>query len=166
MKFLKSKNGKKFQKIESNSIKSQKGRLYNMIHGFDDSTKEKVDLLNFIYPVGSIYISVNTTSPATLFGGTWEQIKDRFLLSSGDTYASGTTGGEATHTLTINEIPSHSHAYTIPSNQSTGSGLKYSSQGDPDTITFGTTQTENAGGGAAHNNMPPYLVVNVWKRTE
>lgn len=119
-----------------------------------------------IYPIGSIYLTVDPTfDPSVTFGGTWEQIKDRFLLASGDTYSSGATGGEATHTLTTNEIPSHSHAYTIPSNQSTGSGLKYSPQGDPDTITFGTTQTENMGGGAAHNNMPPYLVVNVWKRT-
>lgn len=119
-----------------------------------------------IYPIGSIYLTVNPTfDPSVTFGGTWVQIKDRFLLASGDTYTSGATDGEATHTLTTNEIPSHSHAYTVPSNQSTGSGLKYSPQGDPDTITFGTTQTENTGGGQAHNNMPPYLVVNVWKRT-
>ena len=62
------------------------------------------------YPVGSIYLSVNSTNPGTIFGGTWEQIKDRFLLACGSTYSNGSTGGEAKHTLTTNEMPSHSHA--------------------------------------------------------
>jgi len=66
------------------------------------------------YPVGSIYMSINSTNPATLFGGTWERLKDRFLLASGDTYASGTTGGSATvnlnHSHTVN---SHSHTYGL-----------------------------------------------------
>lgn len=61
------------------------------------------------FPIGSIYLSVNSTSPASLFGGTWEKIKDKFLLSSGDTYTNGAIGGEATHTLTIEEMPSHVH---------------------------------------------------------
>ena len=52
-------------------------------------------VIGMIYPVGSIYMSVNATSPASLFGGTWEQLKDRFLLAAGDTYAAGSTGGEA-----------------------------------------------------------------------
>lgn len=54
-----------------------------------------------IYPVGSIYLSVNATSPAELFGGTWEQIKDTFLLASGDTYEAGSTGG----VLAISNMP-------------------------------------------------------------
>ena len=61
------------------------------------------------YPVGSIYMSVNSTSPATLFSGSWQRIQDRFLLCAGSTYAAGSTGGEATHKLTIDEMPSHSH---------------------------------------------------------
>jgi microcystin-dependent protein len=65
-----------------------------------------------IYPVGSIYMSVNNVNPSTMFGGTWEQIKDKFLLACGDTYNNGATGGEANHTLTSNEIPSHNHSYT------------------------------------------------------
>jgi hypothetical protein len=86
--------------------------------------------LNLIYPVGSIYMSVNSTNPNTLFGGTWQRIQDRFLLASGSTYANGTTGGNATHShtnpstsysgntgstaLTINQIPAHNHEYTDP----------------------------------------------------
>ena len=62
-----------------------------------------------IYPVGSIYASSNSTSPATLFGGTWERIKDSFLLSSGDTYTVGSTGGNANTTLVVDNLPSHSH---------------------------------------------------------
>lgn len=61
------------------------------------------------YPIGSIYLSVNNTNPETIFGGKWEQIKDKFLLACGSTYSNGSTGGEATHKLTTNEIPAHSH---------------------------------------------------------
>ena len=73
---------------------------------------EKSDLLNLIYPVGSIYMSVNSTSPATLFGGTWEQIKDKFLLSTGNSYANGSTGGSATHTIAVGNLPAHTHTYS------------------------------------------------------
>ena len=127
---------------------------------------EKSDLLNLIYPVGSIYMSINSTNPSNLFGGTWEQIKDRFLLACGDTYKNGATGGEATHTLTIDEMPSHSHKL-----------LSNTTQGSSDTISILSTfqgSDENAafrhsgyvGGSKAHNNMPPYLAVYMWKRTK
>ena len=59
------------------------------------------DMIDTIYPIGSIYMSVNSTSPSTLFGGTWEQINDTFLLSSGDTYSNGATGGSATVTVNV-----------------------------------------------------------------
>lgn len=112
------------------------------------------------YPVGSIYISVNNTNPGEIFGGTWEQLKDTFLLAAGDKYAAGTTGGEEKHTLTVSEMPSHSHgnagSYVDPAgistsrDRSSGSGTN--------------THTGYAGGGQAHNNMPPYTAVYVWKR--
>ena len=69
-------------------------------------------LLNFVYPVGSLYWSSNNTDPGTLFGGTWQQIKDMFVLAAGDSYSVNSTGGEKTHTLTIDEIPSHDHSFT------------------------------------------------------
>lgn len=118
-----------------------------------------------IYPIGSIYLTVDPTfDPSVTFGGTWEQIKDRFLLASGDTYTSGNTGGEATHTLTINEIPSHKHGWITPTSydtipEGTGTAQANVNRGQQD------AQTGAAGGGQPHNNMPPYLVVNVWKRT-
>lgn len=183
------------------------------------------NILEQCYPVGSIYMSVNNVSPATLFGfGTWEQIKDTFLLACGDTYSNADTGGASTVTLTTNEIPSHNHSASSDSTgahthakgtfeitgsvnfrndfgkyqRATGSGaFSATSSGTvarPDgggdvgetsynrTASFkasdnwsGATQSKgdhshtitvnNNGGGQAHNNMPPYLAVNIWKRT-
>lgn len=72
-------------------------------------TKCKAGALISAFPVGSIYQSTSSTSPASFIGGTWERIKDRFLLAAGDSYTAGNTGGEATHKLTTAEMPSHSH---------------------------------------------------------
>ena len=112
-----------------------------------------------IYPVGSIYMSVNSTNPGTLFGGTWQQIQDTFLLAAGTTYTAGDTGGEATHTLTVNEIPSHNHSISAFAQDPRGSS------GWQATYFNGSTTTGSTGGGLAHNNMPPYLAVYMWKRT-
>ena len=67
------------------------------------------ELVNLIYPIGSIYMSVNNVSPSSFLGGTWEQIQDTFLLCSGSKYGAGSTGGEETHTLSIQEAPQHTH---------------------------------------------------------
>lgn len=72
-----------------------------------------------IYPVGSIYWSIDDTNPATLFGGTWERIKDQFILAAGDNYSAGSTGGAATVTLSTSQIPAHNHSIKASSN-STG----------------------------------------------
>lgn len=124
-------------------------------------------LLNLIYPVGSIYMSVNSTSPATLFGGTWSQLKDRFLLGAGDTYTLGWTGGEATHTLSVTEIPSHNHPYGVyDASSSATHAINHMAAycGKVNSTGWGS-HTLYTGGGGAHNNMPPYLVVYMWKRT-
>ena len=126
--------------------------------------------LDDVYPVGAIYMSVNSTSPETLFGGTWEQIKDVFLLGAGDTYSNGTTGGEATHILSVNEMPSHNH---IPLYAKRDNGTEQKWSVTPEFInTANGSQVEvdnisssDNGGGQAHNNMPPYLAVYIWKRT-
>lgn len=75
-----------------------------------DTYVTKTELVNLIYPIGSIYISVNNSSPSLLFGGTWVQIEDTFLLGAGTTYTGGDTGGSATVTLTAAELPSHNHS--------------------------------------------------------
>ena len=122
---------------------------------------------DLIYPIGAIYLSVSATNPATLFGGKWEQIKDRFLLAAGDTYAIGTTGGEATHKLTIEEMPSHKHQIKTNNDDWNNSpnGGNYGTTHDGANSWYNTNwYTENSGGNAAHNNMPPYLTVYMWKR--
>lgn len=131
------------------------------------TSNQVTDLINTIYPVGSIYMSVNSTNPSTLFGGTWEQIEDKFLLASGTSYSNGSTGGEATHTLTVNEIPSHRHSrrtqpQTFKEQDTTKNDIISPAEGSANMV---TKYTDYTGGGKAHNNMPPYLVVNVWKRT-
>lgn len=122
--------------------------------------KTGADLLE-VYPVGAIYLSVNSTNPSTLFGGTWQRIQDVFLLAAGSTYSAGSTGGEATHTLTVDEIPSHDHSIGDISKRgvAAGSGVAYCY------YKSSTIETSKTGGGAAHNNMPPYLAVYIWKRT-
>jgi microcystin-dependent protein len=78
------------------------------IRAVDEGLKET---WQYIYPVGSIYMSTNSVNPSSLFGGTWDRIKDRFLLAAGDYYNSGSVGGTATNTLTEENIPAHSHTY-------------------------------------------------------
>lgn len=119
------------------------------------------DVIDRVYPVGSVYISADSTSPANLFGGTWEKIKDTFLLAAGDSYAAGSTGGEAMHTLTIPELAGHDHTITYGVVQSwkLGNGDNLMIEGSGSNAT-----TSKTGGNQPHNNMPPYLTVNMWKR--
>lgn len=124
-------------------------------------------ILEAVYPVGSIYMSVNSTSPATLFGGTWEAIQGKFLLGAyGNTYKAGSTGGEAAHTLTESEMPSHKHSIWFPNDGGEQSAaIGYPNTGSKNTYYAEASKTSGTGGGAAHNNMPPYLAVYIWKRT-
>ena len=122
------------------------------------------EIMDAVYPIGSIYISVNGTNPGNLWGGKWTQLKDRFLLGAGSAYSAGSTGGESAVTLSLSQIPSHYHKGVrryqpgdYPGSASTGA-----SSGSDDS----ETHTDYAGGGEAHNNMPPYLAVYMWKRTE
>ena len=141
-------------------------------------------VLDNVYPVGSIYMNVNSTNPGTLFGGTWEQIQGRFLLGMSNGYPAGSQGGEATHTLTEAEMPSHvghmlsnfadtaytdrggdTNSYFFNSNNVAGL-TKYNNrpwkiEDGNEIVMVGTSR----GGGQAHNNMPPYLSVYIWKRT-
>ena len=147
------------------------------------SGKTLTEIMLTLYPVGAIYISAVSTSPASLFGGTWEQLKDRFLLGAGDSYDAGSIGGEATHALTVAEIAKHYHnSYVLYDQNGYGfDSIPYefylkATKGDG----WGTTgptaaeltnkntrrirNTSETGQNAAHNNMPPYLAVYMWKR--
>ena len=134
---------------------------------YDTSWKNIFDL---IYPIDSIYISLGSTNPEVLFGGTWAQISGRFLLASGGGYSLGDYAGEATHTLTIEEMPSHQHS--VPFGATTAgdsSGFPYAWESGLTSATQGKGWGANAGTFAQgksqpHNNMPPYLVVNMWRR--
>ena len=135
------------------------------------------DLVDTIYPIGSIYMSVNNVSPSTLFGGTWEQIKDTFLLSSGDTYNNGSTGGSADAiVVSHSHNPSTTSEYYVTSTKDSANNTRvaYSSSGnrlvDGQTDTGNSSfhhrkSTETNGESGTGKNMPPYLVVNIWKRT-
>lgn len=155
-----------------------------------------LDTMKKIYPVGSIYMSTVSTNPATLFGfGTWEAMPaGRVLLAQGKsswgtTYNAGSTGGEATHKLTVGEIPSHNHTGSINTagehthsltlkalwGDGNGSGNGWAGDtrdGGSRTNTFSTvgnhthTVTINStGSGQPHNNLQPYISVYMWKRT-
>lgn len=139
-----------------------------------NQVSNNTDQLNRMYPIGSIYISVNSTNPSNFLDGQWEQLKDKFLLACGDTYAAGSSGGEATHQLTINEIPNHNHIMKTQQwynyQVGTGTGNDNSIFSWKSSDTGGTTSkaydtaTEYSGNSNPHNNMPPYLSVYVWKR--
>ena len=132
--------------------------------------------LQAVYPVGSIYMSVNTVSPSVLFGfGVWEKIEDKFLLGSGTNYANGSTGGSADSV-----VVSHSHKssaageYIVTSEENTANNTKvaYSASGNrwvdgqPSQSHFHhRTSTNTVGENGTNKNMPPYLAVNIWKRT-
>lgn len=133
------------------------------------------------YPVGAIYLSVTDTDPATLFGGTWERISQgRFLIGAGanvanttdywgsyaagaENFPAGEMGGEVTHTLTVDEMPSHTHSERLEWSNTKAWGLTGTGEGANAVVDQGTA-TEATGGGKPHSNMPPYLVVYMWKR--
>lgn len=128
--------------------------------------------VDYIYPVGSIYMSVNDTDPAILFGGSWERIKDKFLLSCGDTYPAGSMGGEEAHTLTTDEMPIHTHGMLYQNQDAVSnnvgrfvsSAIGYGA--DAKEAFTGTNYITETGGNVPHNNMPPYLAVYMWLRRE
>lgn len=133
------------------------------IHTTDGNETEinYASIFDKVYPVGAIYMSVSSTNPTNLFGGVWEQIMDKFLLASGNTFGAGTTGGEANHTLTINEMPSHTHTVPVKS----GSYMTVPTSSGTNWLPYyNNATTTSTGGSRAHNNMPPYLTVYVWKR--
>ena len=122
------------------------------------------------YPIGSIYISTNATSPATLFGGNWDEIHGAFLFANSALHKAGEIGGEEEHVLKKEEIPIHYHdeyvgndggSDSAPSGYSGWPNIAYTSN---KTWWAKGAKTSNAGGGQAHNNMPPYLSVYMWQR--
>ena len=118
-------------------------------------------LLDYIYPVGSIYLSYSHVNPGTLFGGTWARIENTFLWACDADGVIGTTGGEKTVKLTAANLPAHNHGGTYTN---AGSGTKthawLASGGSAMAY-----EAVNVGEGTAHNNMPPYIHIAAWRRT-
>ena len=120
-----------------------------------------------VYPVGAVYMSSSSTSPASLFGGTWAPIQNRFLIGAGADYQTMKTGGESSHKLTTSEIPAHTHNI----------GVDYDGEGSGTTNGAATVhkagtsgaqhqvKTSSVGSTSAHNNMPPWYGVYMWRRT-
>ena len=115
------------------------------------------------FPVGFIYLAATSTSPGTTFGGTWVGLSSGYFLRPAGTFSG--TGGESTHQLSTNEIPAHNHIIQVgASGGSTSQGVNrilYNSVFVGD----GQLASNRAGGGAAHNNLPPYQNVFGWRRT-
>ena len=123
-----------------------------------------------IYPVGSIYVSTSATfNPQTTWGGTWvKTAKGRCLIGANDTYPLGSTGGEAEHTLTVDEMPSHNHSSSRINwyNTLQNNGMAAESTAKSNLKVDGPdSNTSYTGGSKAHNNMQPYLAVYIWERT-
>lgn len=159
-------------KLEAECITSKNNKFH-----LDDEGNLKVNSIttiepiiteivtDILYPIGSIYMNVNEIDPNLILGGTWERIKDTFLLASGNKYGNKTTGGAESVTLDISQIPAHNHSATP--HIGWGSGVYGAGSGKADMNNPGTlwpTDIGYTGGSQPHSNMPPYLTVCVWKR--
>lgn len=116
------------------------------------------------HPIGSLYITEDDTNPQSLFGGVWQRITDTFIVAAGDEFEIGSTGGSATHTLTVDEMPPHSH-YGNSQTVSQGTG---SSKSALCRTIYGAEAPEpttlESGGGSPFSILPPYTAYYVWKR--
>ena len=130
--------------------------------------------VKLLYPIGSIYMSIQDTNPSVFFGGTWERIaKGKTLVgvdeNDTDFDYSSKTGGEKEHTLTISEIPSHAHEELAISNPNSGGpGIRgtYNGEEGSGMSRYSTNaQTSTTGGSLGHNNMPPYYTCYIFVRT-
>lgn len=132
---------------------------------YEDKQKTKEAYPRVWLPVGSLYWNENDISAdiSKYFVGTWERVKDVFILAAGDKYAAKSSGGEATHKLTVNEMPSHGHSLKF--DQSTNGGTAWvKTGGNSGGPYYSNEYIGNTGGSQAHNNMPPYYCAYCWKR--
>lgn len=123
------------------------------------------------HPVGSLYVSENSTSPAELYGGTWERIEGKFIMGASDTYPAGSTGGSATHTQTVDEIASHDHLYSFTvGNAIAGSEFVYFKEGQysagsaEGTSYKSSYATTSSGTSDPMDILNPYYSMYIWRR--
>lgn len=169
-----------FGAAEANQINSGMNKLVGAVN----------DVINIMYPVGSIYMSVNDVNPSTLFGGTWEKIQDRFLVATGTYFELGQSGGDKDAVVVSHTHTQVKHTHTYPSDDPnkpykswgaksgategggtiSGTGKYYAATKAVDYkwLTSMTSEqpTINASGvDGTDKNLPPYIAVNMWKRT-
>lgn len=114
------------------------------------------------FPVGFIYLAATSTSPGTTFGGTWAALSSGYFLRPAGTFSG--TGGESSHKLTVNEMPAHNHRLGAADLNGTGGSTYYALYGGR-IYSGGGWNVSDTGGGASHNNLPPYQNVYGWRRT-
>ena len=152
-----------YTKTESDNLFAPKNNTY---------TKTEIDgMLLALFPIGSVYITITNMNPGNFIGGTWASFGiGRVLMGEGtgedinglsQTFAGGTEGGEYTHTLTVNEMPAHTHTFYRYLSSGSDTGIS-STRHDSDKRT--SINTGSTGGGQAHNIVQPYVVVYFWRR--
>ena len=145
----------------------------------------KGELIEIIYPVGSIYITTNGQNPGEYLGGEWESYGEgRTIVGAGTgtdsnnvqkVFEINETGGEYEHTLTVNELARHRHNFLNNGNEYVGFGYASASGGSGRLNFFSgsdevsssnprNTTIQYNGGNQAHNNIQPYVVTYIWKR--
>ena len=138
----------------------------NLQRQIDELSNWQNTFLDTIYPIGSIYMSIDSTNPSSLFGGAWEpwgtgKVPVGVDLNDTDFNTVEKTGGEKTHTLSVNEMPSHTHMLHLVSTQlGNGGGMWGTTYSQYD----GNVDTYSTGGSQAHNNLQPYITCYMWKR--
>lgn len=164
---------------DGNNLYSSKGKInrQNVFVGSSEPDDPNIDvwinpqgsdyIIDKIYPIGSIYLSVSEVDPAILFGGVWESFSTGRTLVGVDTSQTEfntvqKTGGEKKHTLTIDEIPSHRHAYG--DYYGIAGGTKFNVVAYNNVTSYPEGGTVATGGDKAHNNLQPYITCYMWKR--
>lgn len=166
------------EEVEVNkSINSEFSTKDSKGNNISETYVKKSDLLDLVYPVGTIVYNYDSggSSPASVLGGSWKRIYNKFLIGAGSSYIIGSEGGEVSHMLSVNELPSHSHNIVNSKNSKTGSAympIQVSSsawglvsQNGTGWIAQDTGYIAETGGNVPHNNMPPYRAVWMWRRT-
>lgn len=125
-----------------------------------NNNMDKLDKINL--PIGSVIWNKNQINPSDYYYGTWEAVEDVFILAASQNYPSGSIGGEANVTLTIDEMPSHNHVQHHELKYGNTSWWIGGNSGT--TIEVGDFNTSNTGGNQPHNNMPPYKSYYCWER--
>ena len=168
------------QRMTQNEVSGDDLLLIRDVSSQTDKAIKKSDLvtgggggadLNTIFPVGSVRIFADNLDHSSDYGMTWVRYAQGKTLVGIDSEDAdfdnvGDTGGEKTHTLTVDEMPSHNHAFTVPPRYGwewqNGGGIF----GQKNTTAADNSQyTSKTGGGQAHNNLQPYIVVSFWRRT-